>query len=414
MLPVEEILEALDLSRAQPGVGFLQALFERFNARVPFENASKILRNRAVADPREKPRWPGVFWADHLEKGAGGTCFARVAAFDALLNDLGFSTRKVLGRVERDFDHAALVVREAAASWICDVGFPLPALLPAGEGRIDTTLAEIAVGTTSRGYRIEFLSGVPDGPRALEIFGSEVPEEEFRDRWRETFASDSKFLSGVVLRRQEASRVLSFARGQVRVDDRHSRLQIPLPRPRAGRLAEIFEIDAEILEAALAAAGDPDSWRIGSRITAYLETPVSPQAAFEAIGSWQNYRRLIEGVAAVTAQEETAGGWRLTLEPPSDAAGPEGAKLVEEGWPEPARRALRLRRTGPRSVVESELRVEERAAATYLVREAAFETTRDDLLRNDSLRGRLAGSLAVDLLAWARLLRSEPATIHRL
>src|SRR5215510_5107072 len=101
-LPIDDILEALDLSRAQPGIGFLEALLDRFNARVPFETATKILRSAEPLPQPEKPRWPEVFWKDHLEKGAGGTCFARVAAFGALLGGLGFRGRAVLGRVERD------------------------------------------------------------------------------------------------------------------------------------------------------------------------------------------------------------------------------------------------------------------------------------------------------------------------
>ena len=107
MLPVDDILEALELPRAEPGAGYLERLFTRFNDRVPFETASKILRDREVADPADKPRWPEVFWADHLESGTGGTCFARVAAFGALLTDLKFPTRKLLGNVLSDFDHAA-------------------------------------------------------------------------------------------------------------------------------------------------------------------------------------------------------------------------------------------------------------------------------------------------------------------
>ena len=54
MIPVDEILEALDLSRAQPGSGFLEAIFVRFNDRVPFENASKIVRDAEVAEEPAK------------------------------------------------------------------------------------------------------------------------------------------------------------------------------------------------------------------------------------------------------------------------------------------------------------------------------------------------------------------------
>src|SRR5262245_31665869 len=150
MIPTDDILESLDLSRAEPGIGFLDALFRRFNAQVPFENATKILRDRDVADAAAKPRTPEIFWADHLELGSGGTCFARVAAFDALLTDLGFRTRKRLGRVERDFDHAGLLVESAtpAGEVLADVGFPLPALIPPGVERLETALAELSIART--------------------------------------------------------------------------------------------------------------------------------------------------------------------------------------------------------------------------------------------------------------------------
>ena len=77
----------------------------------------------------------------------------------------------------------------------------------------------------------------------------------------------------------------------------------------------------------------------------------------------------------------------------------------EEVWPDPARQLLRIRRRSGSSAFESQLRAQERGGKTYLVREAFFESSREDLLRNDSLRGRLAAGLAVDLLAWARLIR---------
>src|SRR3954463_8888298 len=102
----DDVLAALEISPAPPGPGFLQALFARFNARVPFENATKILRDADVSNPAAKPRTPDVFWADHLGSGSGGTCFARVAAFEALLLALGFSCRPALGRVRQDFDHS--------------------------------------------------------------------------------------------------------------------------------------------------------------------------------------------------------------------------------------------------------------------------------------------------------------------
>jgi len=48
----------------------------------------------------------------------------------------------------------------------------------------------------------------------------------------------------------------------------------------------------------------------------------------------------------------------------------------------------------------------ERGGRTFLLRRLVLDGARLDLLLNDSLRGRFAGSLAVDLLAWARRLKA--------
>ena len=256
MIPADDILDALDLSRAEPGSGFLDALFARFNAKVPFENASKIVRNAEVSDPAAKPRTPEIFWEEHLESGTGGTCFARVAAFEALLGSLGYRSRKLLGKVQRKDDHAALMVETAAGESIVDVGFPLPAILPARAGRSATAQGELEVASIARGFRITFLEGVPETPREIEVYSEPVLEERFASLWRETFKPKSRFLQEVTLRRDLGNRVVSFAAGEVRVDDLHSRLRVPVPVPREAALSELFGIDAGLLAKAFVVVGN--------------------------------------------------------------------------------------------------------------------------------------------------------------
>ena len=400
MIPADDILEALDLSRAQPGVGFLEALFARFNAKVPFENASKIVRNAEVADPEAKPRTPDVFWAEHLESGTGGTCFARVAAFQWLLTELGFRSRRVLGKVERDDDHAALLVASAAGESIVDVGFPLPAILPARAGAAATAQGELAVAGTDRGFLIEYREGVPDGPRALELFSAPVREERFAALWRDTFRAGSKFLSEVCLRRDLGNRILSFAAGELRVDDLHSRLRLPLAARPEPQLAEHFGVDAGVLARAFALAGRPAAAGEPT-LTAYLETSASPAAAFGAIATASGYRRLVGGVAEVVAESETPSGFRIALAAPGGGL---AAELDDEVAVDSAARRISVRRRHGASATTSSYRTLERGGRTYLLREAVLPGRQDELLRNDSLRGRFAGSLAVDLLAWARML----------
>ena len=400
-LPIEDILEALGLAPAPPSLTFLQALFARFNDRVPFESASKIVRDAAVADPDAKPRLPEVFWKEHLETGAGGTCFARVAAFESLLSRSGFDCRAVLGRVLSDFDHASLLVRFGGEEWICDVGFPLPGLLHCEDSETETGRGTLRVVRAERGFRIRFLGGVPEGPRELEIFPARVSPEEFSRRWRQTFHRPSKFLEAVSLFREREARAVSFSGGEIRVDDLHSRTRIPLPSPRAKILEEQFGVDAGLLERAFAIAGDREPEIASAEVTAYLAVETPPREAFETIASPEGYRRLMGGVARVETLEASEGLWRAWLLPPgkSEAEG-RGAGVEEEIRPDPGRRTLRVRRAGQESWYQVR-----GGTQTFLVRRISLAGPRLDLLRNDSLRGRFAALLAVDLLAWARLLQ---------
>jgi arylamine N-acetyltransferase len=403
-IPADDILEDLDLSRAEPGLGYLERLVLRFNDRVPFETASKILRASRVLDRASRPRTPDVFWADRLASGTGGTCFARVAAFAALLDDLGFRSRLALGRVLDDFDHAALFVETPGGSLICDVGFPLPALIPARRGRVETGLGALSVEETSRGWRIVFEDGVPSGPRAVEVFREPVSPGSFQARWEETFRPESNFLKDVMVHRLFENRRMTFLRGEIRVDDLHSRTQIPLAAPRAPALAEIFGIDAEVLDAAFEIAGDPDAEQDAASVEVFLESPAGAGEAFAAISTPEGYRRLLEGVAEVATDATGPGSWSARLVSP--AAGPAGAppaethEILESVEADAASRTLRIRRGSQ----ETSYRAEEREGTPWLVRRGVLEGRRMDLLRNDSMRGRIAGSLAVDLLGWARRL----------
>ncbi|HTO77625.1 MAG TPA: arylamine N-acetyltransferase [Thermoanaerobaculia bacterium] len=403
-LPLDDILEALDLPRAAPGVGLLERLFVRFNARVPFETASKILRDGEPLDAADKPRRPALFWREHLESGTGGTCFARVAAFDAMLGALGFRSRKIVGRVVQDFDHAALAVETDSGPVLCDVGFPLPALLPVRAGEVETPLGPVRVAPTARGLALD-LGGVPEGPQRIELLLAEVPEPEYARLWRATFRPGSKFLAEVGLRRDLENRVLRFARGRLHVDDAHARLSVPLPVPRAPRLQELFGVDRSLLEQAFARVGDPGPESGDAALTAYLEISASPEDAFSAIETPAGYRRLLAGVAEPVAEEALPDGFLLRLRPPgppgaSDAA---AAALEDRVAVDRERLCLDIERTSGAARSSSFYRAERRDGRSYLLRGARFPGTRDDLLRNDSLRGRLAGGLAVDLLAWSRL-----------
>jgi hypothetical protein len=181
---------------------------------------------------------------------------------------------------------------------------------------------------------------------------------------------------------------------------------VPAAAPRAARLSEIFGIDSGLLERAFARVGDPASPDPDATLTAYLETDADPERAFGAIASVEGYRRLLDGVAAVSREEATPDGWLFRLAPPGlPGAGP--AEIEDRVTPDAAAMTLRVARTSATSRSDSSFRVVTRDGKTWLLRKARLSGPREDLLRNDSLRGRLAAGLAVDLLAWTRRIDSS-------
>ena len=295
-----------------------------------------------------------------------------------------------------------MIVQRGEERWLCDVGFPLPALLPAREGEVETALGPLSIRRVGRGFQIELPAGVPEGPRRLEIFDAPVSQEQFDLCWRRTFRLDSRFLREVSLRKQLEARVLVFARGEIRVDDRHSRLTVPLPGPRTVRLAELFGIEGALLDRAFERAGDPDSENPGS-LRCYLETHVPAEAAFAAIATPEGYRAPMGGVADLEEESVSEEQWRWRLRPPGAAPGSDSS-LSETVRRESRDLRLSVARKSGQSESRSLYAALDREGRSYLVREAIFDAPREDLLRNDSLRGRLAGALALDLLAWSRLL----------
>ena len=173
----------------------------------------------------------------------------------------------------------------------------------------------------------------------------------------------------MTLRVDRGNRVLSFAKGELRVDDLHSRLRMPLPGGRAALLAPLFEMDEEILSSALRIAGDPAPEASGATLTAYLETEAPALRAFEAIASLEGYRRLLGGVADISGEQGTAAGFRLKL----SAGGTDpGAAIEEEVAVEKEALRLSVARRGGKSESRSFYQAEEREGRTWLLREAAL------------------------------------------
>ena len=395
MIPLDDCLDALGVAPRPPGEPYLGELFDAFNASVPFESATKILaRHRSGgADPDSLPPDPEEFWAGYLKSGSGGTCFARVEAFAALAEALGFSVRKILGTVEEPGDHAALLVEGEGRTLLADVGFPLPGIVPLEDHEGHLPLAEYRWEQSGSSGRFVFLSG-PRGGETVRFELAEAAANTLRERWKATYQRSTTFLENVVLLRHRGHRAERFFRGTISLDDAHSRTRIPLRGGRARKLTELFEVSEDLLRDAFAVAGDPEPELPGARIEAYRLTPRAAEL-FELVATPEGYCRFLRGMGEPRLLEAHPDRFRVALR------GPDGADVVEEVTVDRSRGILTAHRSS--GLARTGLRLEDLRPIPRLVRTAELPDAREEFLRNDLGRGRLAGLLAMDLLALSRL-----------
>ncbi|MGH9441349.1 MAG: arylamine N-acetyltransferase [Thermoanaerobaculia bacterium] len=386
-------LEALGLPSRAPDLVYLRELFRAFNEKVPFETASKIVRNSEIADPPEKPRRPGLFWADHLERGAGGTCFARVAAFEALILGLGFSARRRIGAIGSPRNHASLVVAVAGREWLVDVGYPLPDIFALSPAEHETLSGRIRLTVDGDAATLLFASG-PDQGRSIRFELAGVSDAEFENAWRRTFAPTSMFLTDVVLQRQGEGRILRFHRGEVQILDDGSRTRIPLRDGRSAKLAGIFEIDRGLLDRALELTGDPDPSLQNARVEVFREGG-DAEELLRAIAGPEGYRRYADGLGRVEVRSTGDLAFEASIAPDRGEPALESVRYEPEEKRLTIDRNSGLRRTG--------FQVETTETGPRLVRFAELPDAREEFLKSDLGRARIAAVLGMDLAALSRL-----------
>jgi hypothetical protein len=202
------------------------------------------------------------------------------------------------------------------------------------------------------------------------------------------------FLSDVVIRRETGDRVLRFHRGEIQVSDAASRTRIPLRGERAEKLSEIFEIDRKLLGRALELTGDPDPAREAARIEVFREGE-DAEELLGAIARPDGYRRFAEGLGTVEVRPTGERTFEARIAPERGDPAVERVRYEPEQKLLTIEREVGLRRTG--------FQVETTEFGPRLVRFADLPDAREEFLRSDFGRARIAAVLAMDLAALSRL-----------
>jgi len=258
---LDRVLERWELERPPATLAGLDALHAAHINRVPFENATKIVKAARAGSAESAMRGPVEFWEEHLRWGSGGTCFAATSAYQFLLRYLGFKSEVIFCHLpahEPDA-HIALLVETEQGRVLVDVGYALPAPLPLPARtalRRRTPYYDLEI---RRGPQEEYLVFSEDdrGQRFRYRFTpGATSEAHFAVAWRKTFRPEAPYMRRLALGCfREATRFLYKDAGQVFEITRAGEVARALPEPLPEALSSLFRIPKPLLEAALAALG---------------------------------------------------------------------------------------------------------------------------------------------------------------
>lgn len=255
---LDRVLESWELNlSAERDLDALDALHGAYLTRVPFENATKLVKAARTGNREAALRGPVEFWEEHLRWGSGGTCFAATNAYQFLIRYLGFTSYPVFCHLpahEPDA-HSALLVSVGKKQVLVDVGYALPAPIPLpaeGSIRRRTPYYDVEV---RQGTQDEYLVFSEDkrGQRFRYRFTLRPAEEDaFLLAWGKTFHPQAPYMRRLAMGRfRDATRYLYKDPTCIYEITRAGERSRPLIDPVVTCLAETFGLPEPLLEAAM-------------------------------------------------------------------------------------------------------------------------------------------------------------------
>lgn len=186
-----DFLKLAGIAEARPGATPLGRLAHSFG-RLPYENLTKILRAAEYPDTNSRLRMPDIILSDHLDFGAGGTCFSLTNFFEHILKFSGYETSTVLcDRSYGPATHCALIVKINNQRFLVDPGYLMsdPILIPQrGESiqRQGTGIVRLVrLGESSQ----IILATECNGKKKIRYRFRDisVSRDQFRARWIDSF-----------------------------------------------------------------------------------------------------------------------------------------------------------------------------------------------------------------------------------
>lgn len=246
---VRDFLRLVKVRPNRPDLDWLARLARAFH-RMPYENLTKIIRLHEVADPARRPRMPDVVIADHVDFGAGGTCFSLTYFFQQILENVGYDVYPVL--CDRSYGpntHCALIARLNGKRYLVDPGYLMEAPLvvpPHGESvqkGAHSWVRLVRLGNTAQLLLIT--EGAGKTKIRYRLRDEPVPRHIFFEKWIDSFGWS--MMRHVSVSRQTDGGLLFMRDGKLRKSTRDGKAQESIKADFANEVENVFGIDRRLV-----------------------------------------------------------------------------------------------------------------------------------------------------------------------
>jgi len=229
-------------------------------ARLPYENITKIIKRAECGSAEKARRYPEEVIRNHIDWGAGGTCFSLTSALLYLMRSLGWKAEYILADRRYGQDtHCALLVWIDDVPHLLDPGFlvidPIP-LTAGGLSEVRTTFNSLILTPSVDRSQIS-LSTVRQGKKMYRLTykASPVDTGEFYRAWDASF--DWDMMRYPLLTRTEASSQIYLKGSRLQISNVDSAERMEISRDDlTARIASEFHIHPFVVARAISILRD--------------------------------------------------------------------------------------------------------------------------------------------------------------
>ncbi|WP_298296378.1 arylamine N-acetyltransferase [Hydrotalea sp.] len=182
----------------------MQELVIAYCCRIPWESASKIIKQRASNASCNYVRLEKEFWPSVFLYGTGGTCYESNLAFFYLLSDLGFKGYLTINRIiDKSSVHSAIIIVIDNNKYIVDVGYPLYSPITIKENSVVITENKlITYQCTSIDNKQYLIENFPHPkPYLYHLTDLPVTLEEYLKIANNDYGDDGLFSNRIIIRK---------------------------------------------------------------------------------------------------------------------------------------------------------------------------------------------------------------------